>query len=192
MTSFHNRPLSELASGANRIRNETVAGFGNLTAQQLNWKPGADQWSVAQCYNHLVTANAAYLPIFERIFTEKKKNTFWESLPFLPTVWGKLVITAVSPETARKRKNPQIFDPSSSIVADGIIRRFVDQQNDILRHMKASESIAVEKIIISSPVSNLITYSLLDAYRIIVAHERRHLLQALRLLDMDGFPKDVR
>jgi len=191
MTSFHSQPLSKLTSEANRIRNETVDGFGNLTAQQLNWRPGADQWSVAQCYDHLVKANAAYFPIFEEIFTDKKKNTFWESLPFLPTVWGKLVITAVSPETRRKRKNPQIFDPSSSTVDDGIIRRFVDQQNDMLRYMKASESKAVEKIIISSPVSNLITYSLLDAYRIIVAHESRHMLQALRVLDMNGFPKGV-
>ncbi|MGH9844290.1 MAG: DinB family protein, partial [Blastocatellia bacterium] len=47
--------LSGLISEANAITDETLAGFGGLTAQQLNWKPGADQWSVAQCFDHLVT-----------------------------------------------------------------------------------------------------------------------------------------
>ena len=54
--------------------------------------------------------------------------------------------------------------------------------------MKATEDLDLEKIKISSPVSNLITYSLMDAYRIIITHEKRHFLQATRVAEMDGFP----
>lgn len=188
MTSNQGEHLSGLISAANAITDETQAGFGGLTAQQLNWKPGAEQWSVAQCFDHLVTANAAYFPIFEKVLSGEKKNTFWEGLPWLPGFWGKLVIKAVSPESPRKLKAPKIFTPSSSSVDGAIVRRFIDQQNQVISYMKATEGMDLEKIKISSPVTGLITYSLLDAYRIIINHEKRHLLQAIRVSEMDGFP----
>ena len=109
----------------------------------------------------------------------------------LPSFWGKMVLKAVAPETTRKRKNPKIFNPSSSGVDEGIIRRFIEQQNDIVGYMKATEGMDLEKIIISSPVSPLITYSLIDAYRIMVTHEKRHFLQALGVLETSGFPKAI-
>jgi hypothetical protein len=88
MTSNHGEHLSGLISAANAITDETLAGVGDLTAQQLNWKPSADQWSVAQCFEHLVRANAAFFAIFEKVLSGKKKNNFWESLPWLP-VFGE-------------------------------------------------------------------------------------------------------
>jgi DinB superfamily len=188
MANARSKPLSDLLSEASTISKDTFSSFGNLTAEQLNWKPNAHHWSVAQCFDHLLIANATYFPSFENVLSGKKKNTFWESLPFLPSLWGSLVIKAVAPETTRKRKNPKIFNPSGSSVDEDIIRRFVDQQSDIVRYMKATENMDLEKVTISSPVSNLITYSLMDAYRIIVAHEKRHVLQAMRVLEMAGFP----
>jgi hypothetical protein len=190
MTSNQGEHLSGLVSAANAIADETLAGFGALTAPQLNWKPNADQWSVAQCFDHLVKVNAAYFPIFEQVLGGEKKNTFWESLPWLPAFWGKLLIKAVSPESPRKLKAPKIFRPSSSDVDGAIVRLFIDQQNRIIRYMKATEDLDLEKIKISSPVTNLITYSLMDAYRVIVTHEKRHFLQAVKVTEMDGFPKD--
>jgi len=50
----------------------------------------------------------------------------------------------------------------------------------------------LRKVIITSPVASFATYSLLDAYKILVAHERRHMTQAKRVMETDGFPKDER
>ena len=190
-TSNQGEHLSGLVSAANAIAEETLSGFGDLTTPQLNWKPSADQWSVAQCFDHLVTANEAFFPIFERVLSGEKKHAFWESLPWLPAFWGKMLIKAVAPESKRKFKAPKIFHPSNSTVDGVIIRRFIDQQNQVIRYMKATEDLDLEKIKISSPVTKLITYSLIDAYRIIITHEQRHLLQAKRVSEMDGFPKVV-
>jgi len=179
-----------LVSAANTIAAQTLADFGKLTAEQLNWKPGADQWSVAQCFDHLVKTNAAFFPAFEGVISGEKKSTFWESLPWLPALWGKILVKSVAPEATRKLKAPKIFHPSSSNVDGDIIRRFIDQQNQVVSYMKATEDLDLEKIKVSSPVTNLVTYSLMDAYRIIVNHEKRHLLQAMRVSKMDGFPKE--
>ena len=189
MTSNQGEHLSGLVSAANAISDETRAGFADFTAPQLNWKPSPEQWSVAQCFDHLVTANGAYFPIFGKVLSGEKKNTFWESLPWLPAFWGKMLIKAVAPESTRKLKAPKIFHPSSSSVDGAIIRRFIEQQNQVIRYLKATEDLDLEKIKISSPVTHLITYSLMDAYRIIINHEKRHLLQATKVSEMNGFPK---
>ena len=191
MPSNQGEHLARLISAANAITDGTLARFPGLTGQQLNWKPGPDQWSIAQCFDHLVTANNAFFPIFEKILSGEKKNTFWESLPWLPAFWGKMLIKAVAPESTRKLKAPKIFHPSSSSIDQAVIPQFIDQQNQVIRYMKATEDLDLEKIKISSPVTNLITYSLMDAYKIIINHEKRHLLQAMRVSEMSGFPKGI-
>jgi DinB superfamily len=189
MSSNQGEHLSELAFAAKAISDAARADFGGLTAQQLNWKPGADQWSVAQCFDHLVTANAAYFPIFDQVLSGEKKATFWENLPWLPAFWGKLLIKAVAPDSERKLKAPKMFRPSDSHVDEAIIGRFIEQQDQVIKYMRATGDLDLERIKISSPVTSLITYSLIDAYRIIIAHEKRHLLQAMRVLEVGGFPK---
>jgi hypothetical protein len=49
--------------------------------------------------------------------------------------------------------------------------------------MKATEHLDLEKIIITSPALGMVTYSLMDAYRIIVVHEARHFQQAKRVTE---------
>ncbi len=177
-----------LRSAAEALMKETEMNFGQLTAAQLNWQPDASQWSIAQCFDHLVTANEVYFPIFEQVLKGEKQSTFWERVPWLPTLWGKLLIQSVAPESARKLKAPKIFQPASSAIDGAIIRRFVDRQQRLLNYMKAMEGLAVEKIILTSPVTNFVTYSLMDTYRIIVNHEKRHFLQATRVLGANAFP----
>ncbi|MDT4966876.1 MAG: hypothetical protein QOJ64_1613 [Acidobacteriota bacterium] len=191
MTSHQRESLSGLVSAANTIAEQTLSDFGDLTPHQLNWKPGPEQWSAAQCFDHLITSNQSYFPSFEKVLSGEKRNTFWESLPWLPAFWGNMLIKAVSPESKRKLKAPKIFQASTSSVDGAIIRRFIDQQNQVIKYMKATEGLDLEKIKISSPVTRVIAYSLMDAYRVIIAHEKRHLLQAMRVSEMDGFPKDI-
>jgi hypothetical protein len=188
MTNYQREHLSGLIAGASVITNDVQRDFGSLSVRQLNWKPSPDQWSIAQCIDHLATANAAYFPIFEKVVNGEKKNTFWESLPWIPAFWGKMLIQSVAPQAERKLKAPKIFQPELSNLDQAIIPRFINQQNQVIGYMKAAEGLNPEKIIISSPVSNVITYSLIDAYRIIVAHEKRHLLQAERVSKREGFP----
>ncbi len=185
---MNSETLPGLISAAGEVTREAQERFGELTARQLNWQPGASRWSIGQCFDHLLTANAGYLPIFEQALDGTLKRTVWQRLPWIPRFWGKLMIHTVSPETPRKVKAPKIFHPASSDVDGAIVRRFVEQQEQAVAFMRASEDVDSEQIIIPSPVTAVITYSLIDAFRIIVAHEQRHLLQAKRVMETDGFP----
>jgi hypothetical protein len=44
-------------------------------------------------------------------------------------------------------------------------------------------------LMVRSPVAPIAFYTLLDAFRILVAHERRHMAQAERVVRSVGFPQ---
>lgn len=170
------------------IATDARSVFGSLTKEQLNWKPAAERWSVAQCFDHLMTTNSGYLPIIDRVVKGQKQSSIWQKLPFLPSVWGKLLIKSLDPSTTRKLKAPKKFEPAQSDISATIIEDFVAQQGKVVEGMKATASLDLERTIITSPALNIVTYSLMDAYRIIVVHERRHFQQAQRVVEESGFP----
>lgn len=179
--------LATLIAAANNIAAETKTTFGPLTVSQLNWKPSADRWSVAQCFEHLLTSNKGYFRVIEDVLAGRKQ-TLWQSVPVLPGLAGKLLIKSLDPAATRKLKSPKSFQPAGSDISGSVINDFIEQQGRIVEKMKATEHLNLEKIVISSPALAVITYSLMDAYRIIVVHEQRHFQQARRVTEEPGFP----
>ena len=163
--------------------------FGSLSPEQLNWKPGADQWSIAQCLDHLIVVNSPYFPLIEKIAKGEYRTTLKERMPLLPYLFGSMILRSVQPETQRRSKAFRKFHPSGSAIDAGIVVRFKAHQQELVHCMQKTEDLKLEDIIITSPVSSFITYSLFDAYRIVVAHEQRHLAQARRVMQTEGFPK---
>jgi hypothetical protein len=185
---FQNLSLSQVLNEAEAIASDAQTLFGHLNVQQLNWKPDANSWSVAQCLEHLITINREYDPQFDRILSGEKKVTLWQSMPVLPGLFGRLMVRLLSPSSHQKFKAPAIARPSTSAIDPQIINRFIEQQREMMEKLKAMDSFDPAMIIITSPFAKVITYSVLDAGRMIVAHERRHFAQAQRVMDTGGFP----
>ncbi|HYE71815.1 MAG TPA: hypothetical protein VEF04_00735, partial [Blastocatellia bacterium] len=70
-----------------------------------------------------------------------------------------------------------------------IIESFLDQQQQLFSLIRAAGKLPLQVIIITSPVLGIVTYSALDAVRIITAHERRHFLQAKRVTEESAYPR---
>jgi DinB superfamily len=180
--------LDSLISQAGVIAKDARQVFGSLSPGQLNWKPSAERWSVAQCFDHLITTNSGYLPIVDDVLRGRKKSSVWQKLPVLPGFWGKMLIKSLDPSSTRKIRAPKKFQPAQSNVPATIVEDFVAQQNQVIEKMRATANLDLERIVITSPAASLVTYSLMDAYRIIVIHERRHFQQAQRVTEESGFP----
>lgn len=179
--------LPDVIAAANNVASEARSTFGHLTPSQLNWKPSPERWSIAQCFDHLIVVNKAYFPMIDNVLAGKKR-TLWESMPVLPGLMGKMVIKAVEPTSTRKFKARKNFEAAQSNISGSIINDFVDHQAEVVDKMKATQHLDLGKIIITSPVAAVMTYSLIDAYRIIVVHEQRHFQQAKRVTEETGFP----
>src|SRR5689334_5373621 len=182
-----NAELETLIRDAAAIAADVRASFGGLSSAQLNWKPSAERWSVAQCFDHLLTSNKGYFPRIDGVIAGIKP-TFWQRMPVLPGLGAKLLIKSLDPKSTRKIKAPAKFQPAQSDISASVIDDFVDQQVKIVEKMKSTEHLDLEKIIITSPVAAAITYSMMDAYRVIVVHERRHFEQARRVTEEATFP----
>jgi len=66
--------LPSLITTANNTADEAQSTFGRLTAAQLNWKPSPERWSVAQCFDHLLTTNKGYFPEIDNVLAGKKRE----------------------------------------------------------------------------------------------------------------------
>lgn len=183
--------LATLVQNARTIADDARSSFGNLTAEQLNWKPSAERWSVGQCFDHLINSNKGYLPIIESVRGGTKKTRFMERLPVLPGLAGKLLIKSLDPASTRRIKAPKRFEPAQSNISASVIDDFAAQQEKVIEGMKSTSDLDLERIVITSPAASFVTYSLMDAYRIIVVHERRHFQQAQRVTEESGFPGSV-
>ena len=127
--------LQELKESLFTIKNDTRGEFGRLSAEQLNWKPAPERWSVAQCFDHLVTSNASYFPVFDSVINGRKKSRAIELIPLLPNLWGKLLIKSLDPKATRRLKAPGRFQPSSSDISGSIIEDFVEQQTKVVNRL---------------------------------------------------------
>ncbi len=183
-----NDDLATLTDEARLLTDEVRRAFGTLTPEQLNWKPAADAWSVAQCLEHLIVTNEKEFPAIERALREDYRNPFWSRMPFLPKLFGRLTIGLFGPENARKYKAPKSFRPSRSRIGGTIVEDFAAHQAKLVRLFEQSARLDPEKTKVVSPVTDFVTYSLLDCCRILVGHERRHFRQAERVTKTAGFP----
>jgi hypothetical protein len=183
--------VPRLLAEQKQVTEDARKTFGDLDVQQLNWKPNAQGWSIGQCVDHLINTNTPYFPAIEAIVNGEKSSTIWQKLPFFPGFFGRFIINAANPENARKVKVPPAFKPSSSAIDGEIVARFIASQLQLTELMKATLGMPLERIIITSPVASVITYSLMDAYTIMALHNRRHFNQAKRVMETHGFPKPV-
>ena len=180
--------LSAVVAEGRRLADETKRAFGTLAAPQVNWKASEREWSIGQCFDHLVIANRPYFPIIEEIRQGWRRPRLRERMPLLPALFGKMIIKTLQPDSGRKVKARPQFLPSSTSMDPRVIDDFLDQQERLLKEMEATRGLDLERITITSPILALITYSLMDAYRIIVVHEQNHFVQARRVFETPGFP----
>ena len=167
---------------------EAERTFAGLSPQQINWKPGQADWSIGQCFDHLVVSNRPFFPIVDEIVRGRKRASLWERVPVLPAICGRLIIGVLHPASSRTAKARKRFLPSESAIDPGIIGAFVAQQDRLIGLMEATRGLDLDGIVVTSPVLAVMTYSLMDAYRIVVVHEQNHFVQASRVRGTPGFP----
>ena len=180
--------LAEVSTGLDGMAQETQATFGGFDARQLNWRPDAARWSVAQCFEHLLTANRLIFQAAEAALNNARPRTLWQRLPVLPGVLGRMLIRSQAPSSARRFTAPAKAQPATSDIAADIIQRFVEQHRDAVAWVQVLDERDAACAIMTSPFIRVVTYSVLDGWRLILAHDRRHFEQARRVTLSPAFP----
>jgi len=181
--------VDNVTSELQKTADEAREFFGSFSFDQLNWKPTTKSWSVAQCFDHLITTHSLYFPLFERMGNNDIRPTVWEKYSPLSRFFGRYLIRSLDPANQKKMKTTSRGLPSVSNIEGGIINRYVEHQRQLIAHLrKIPTGIDAAKTIITSPMMGLVTYSLDYCYTVLVVHGQRHLGQAKRVTQTEGFP----
>ena len=163
------------------------AAFGSLSADQLNWKPAADSWSVAQCLDHLILTNEELMAPLERKLAGEG-NTFWENWSPLTGFFGGFLNKSMRADEKKFKAPSNSIVPPSDLPAD-IVEKFVANMNKVAGKITESEKLDLSKTVITSPFMGLMTYRLSDGFELIVEHCKRHIRQAKRVTLDVNFPQ---
>jgi hypothetical protein len=181
--------LDDIVSEFGAMARDTRATFGGLDARQLNWRPGQTRWSVAQCFEHLLTSDELMFQAADAALRRSHPRTVWQRLPLFPALAGRLLIGVVSPDGKRKYTAPAPARPAESHIDPALMDRFLAFQDTAAASVRAVPPDEAARTIMISPFASFIAYSVLDAYRVVAAHQRRHFDQARRVMQTGGFPE---
>jgi hypothetical protein len=188
-TDYTTLSLSDVRAGLDAIAREAESVFGTLSGHQLNWRPDPSRWSVAQCFAHLVAGNDLMMRAADAALDTSRPRTIWQRLPGVPGLLGRMMIRSQGPRVARKFTAPARAQPAASDIDADIIARFVEQTRHAAAKVQTVDQAAAARAVMESPFVKVVTYSVLDGWRLIVAHDRRHFEQARRVTEMPEFPR---
>jgi hypothetical protein len=180
--------MNEIISEYEKVGEAVQKTFGTLSAAQLNWKPRADSWSVGQCLDHLIKSNEAFDDQFQAVARGEKIPSFWEKYSPLTGFFGNFLLKSLKNDAKKFKAPTKSIVPPSDIASD-IVKQFVKHQAEVVEKIKSLENVDLQKTIVTSPFLKIMTYRLGMALDIGVEHEKRHIRQAERVMQNEGFPK---
>jgi len=180
------KQFSTEAVAISRESGEFLSGFSDA---QINWHPNPSVWSIAQCFDHLIVADSLYIQKLQKIINEAPRTSAPFTQSLRTSLVGKLLIYFVNPNTTFKSKTFKVFYPEENFVNSDLQNRFNEHQEKLIELMKEADGLDINRLKISSPVSNLLKFRIGECFQFLLLHQRRHFLQAKNLTTLTDFPK---
>lgn len=159
---------------------EEANGFKKLSDEKLNSKPSQTSWSILECLEHLNLYGDFYIP---EINSRMNNSSAKSSKKFKPGLLGNYFAKSMLPkEKLNTMKTFKNMNPNGSNLDSSIIDRFLKQQYELLEILKKAESKNLNKIKTSISISNLIKLKLGDTLRVVIYHNKRHIVQAKKIM----------
>jgi DinB superfamily len=151
----------------------------SLTADQLARRPDPAAWSIVECLSHLNSTAAVIQPKIAAAIERGKKNKVNGQGPFAPGPLGRLLIWLAEPPPKFRMRAPKNIAPRVAHPdAAETIGEFMKVQDLWERLVQDSDGLDQEKLKIGSPFRGIPRLRLAAPIPWMMAHQRRHLLQA--------------
>ena len=184
--------MNSLSPSLASIRNELEATTARLhalvgTMDDRAWRarPGTDRWSVAECVEHLNMTSRAYVASIPDALRAGRERGLTNSggsnrLDFM----GWMMVKLLEPPI----KHPKVtttdaFVPKSIEPISRTVSEYEELQRKLIALLADANELPLSKIKLASPFNARLRYNVYSAYRMIAAHQRRHLWQAEQARD---------
>ena len=181
--------IDEFRSQFEQISSETDALVAPLSDEQFAWQPAPDAWSVSQCLDHLNATARHYLPVMDDGIAEAVRRGLYGAGPYSYNWIGRLMVYLVQPTTRLHAKTPAAFRPEPGRSRHDVMAAFRAYQVQYIDRLHQANGLDLARARVASPVARWLRMPLGSGFAVMLAHERRHLAQARRVLSAQGFPR---
>ena len=182
--------LNDLAQDVHRVK-EAAQFFSAADKNKLVYSLDKGRWSVVQVLEHLNAYNRHYLPIIEK---ELSVITYDTNAWFTSGYWGEKFTKMMKPdnvyEIKNKMKTQKKMSFPNSLNVDTVLTEFLSGQDKMLQLLEQAKGKDLAKIHIPVTVTKLIKFRLGDTLRFLIAHEKRHMIQAINTIKETGVAPD--
>lgn len=172
------RELQEQFEAAERDAEALVAG---LSEEHGTRRPDPAGWSVAECLDHLATANRVYLYAMEEAAGRARLRGEHRRGAAKPGWVGRLFVRTLEPPATWKLRAPRRIRPRAAPPLAESFASFMATQSDAHAFLRAHADLDLAGIRFRNPFMRGLRFSLATGLHVIAAHDRRHLWQAWRV-----------
>ena len=148
--------------------------------EPLRKRQSPSTWSALECAVHLNLSTQAMLPGIREAVEAAPPNT-GGAQTFKMDLPGRVLAWSLEPPAFIRMTAPKLAQPSASEEPQIVLQEFERLHNELIDLLHASAGKAIDKQKLKSPFANM-HYNTYSAFRIIAAHDRRHLWQARKAL----------
>lgn len=154
-----------------------------LSEAQGTWRAHPGSWSVAECLDHLATANRVYLHAMQPPADGALKEGRRRRGPVRPGLAGRWFVRSLEPpvKAILKMRSPRKIRPQPSPPLADAMAQFVASQREIVTFSRKYAEIDLAGVLFPNPFIRGVRFSLATGLHVLAAHERRHLWQAWRV-----------
>ena len=148
--------------------------------EALRKRRSPSSWSALECVAHLNLATQAMLPGIRQAVEAAPQSSAGQP-KYRMDLAGRLLAWSLEPPVFIKMKAPDSARPLECSGPEPVLQEFEELHAQLIDLVNASAGKAIDQQQMKSPFANL-HYNAYSAFRIITAHDRRHLWQARKAL----------
>lgn len=182
-----NELLQELRQQVRETLRTTRQSLLTSNEQNLLKKPAPGKWSAAECIEHLNIYNRIYQPRITAVLEQSLKTNLPPQQIFKSSWLGNYFTKTMQPksngELSMRMKTPASARPQATIEnLATLLTEFEAAQLQWLQLLEQAQQTNLQYPKISTTLASFIKLSPGDTLRFNIAHQNRHLLQALKAL----------
>jgi len=160
------------------IRADADRLVDGLTNDQFNWRSAADRWSIAQCITHLNLVDGLDLKRLGSAVADARRAGMTGSGPFRYGKVSSWFIARTEPPARLRVKAPTVYVPPETQHMDVAMAEFRRVQAGLAELVAQANGLDLARVKVPTPIGSWVRFSLGQRFRLITAHDRRHLHQA--------------
>jgi hypothetical protein len=176
--------LASLLEQFHRATRESNRLLLGREAEDLTTRLEPGSWSVTECLDHLARTTLWFLPALSRAVASAPELTTNRPLR-TGTITLLLIRNLEPPYRLRYKAMPQLAPQEGEFAAAR--SSFENSQAQLSEAVQSAAGLAIDKVKVPCPLCSHVTYNAYGAFRMLAAHQRRHLWQMEQTLAaLDG------